>query len=56
LPPVARAIVPQLNRRADISTKPSAVRQLGDATLEIVAIGPRDEHAIYRAAAQRLKP
>ena len=31
-------------------------RQLDDATLEIVAIGPRDEHAIYRAAAQRLTP
>jgi hypothetical protein len=30
--------------------------QLDDVTLEIVAIGPRDEHAIYRAAAQRLKP
>jgi len=31
-------------------------RQLDDVTLEIVAIGPRDEHAIYRAAAQRLTP
>jgi len=31
-------------------------RQLDDITLEIVAIGPRDEHAIYRAAAQRLTP
>ena len=31
-------------------------RQLDDVTLEIVAIGPRDEHAIYRAAAQRLNP
>lgn len=31
-------------------------RQLDDVTLEIVAIGPRDEHAIYRAAAQRLAP
>ena len=31
-------------------------RQLDDTTCEIVAIGPRDEHAIYRAAAQRLTP
>jgi hypothetical protein len=31
-------------------------RQLDDVTLEIVAIGPRDEHAIYRAAAQRRMP
>jgi len=30
-------------------------RQVDLATLEIVAIGPRDEHAIYRAAAQRLR-
>jgi len=30
--------------------------QLDDVTLEIVAIGPRDEHAIYRAPAQRLTP
>jgi len=31
-------------------------RELNDAILEIIAIGPRDEHAIYRAAAQRLGP
>ena len=31
-------------------------RQLDDVTLEIVAIGPHDEHAIYRAAAKRLAP
>lgn len=31
-------------------------RQPKDAILEIIAIGPRDEHAIYRAAAQRLGP
>jgi hypothetical protein len=31
-------------------------RQLDDTTCEIVAIGTRDEHAIYRAAAQRLTP
>lgn len=31
-------------------------RQLDDVTLEIVAIGPRDEHSIYRAAAKRLTP
>lgn len=29
-------------------------RQLDDITREIIAIEPRDEHAIYRAAAQRL--
>ena len=29
-------------------------RQLSDGALEIIAIGPRDDHAIYRAAAQRL--
>jgi hypothetical protein len=29
-------------------------RQRDDRTLEIVAIGPRDAHAIYRKAAQRL--
>jgi len=28
-------------------------RQLDDATREIVAVGPRDEHAIYRLAARR---
>lgn len=31
-------------------------RQLDDTTREILAIGPREEHAIYRRAAQRLTP
>lgn len=31
-------------------------RQLDDATREIVAIGPREQHAIYRLAASRLSP
>jgi len=31
-------------------------RQLDEVTLEIVAIGPRDEHAFYPGAAQRLTP
>lgn len=31
-------------------------RQLDKATREIVAIGPRDQHAIYRLAARRLTP
>lgn len=31
-------------------------RQLDEATREIVAIGPREQHAIYRLAASRLPP
>jgi hypothetical protein len=31
-------------------------RQLDDTTREIVAIRPREEHAIYRLAASRLQP
>lgn len=31
-------------------------RQLDEATREILAIGPRDQHAIYRLAARRLTP
>ncbi len=31
-------------------------RQLDDTTREIVAIGPREQHAIYRLAASRLSP
>jgi len=31
-------------------------RQLDDITREVVAIGPRDEHAIYLAAVRRLTP
>lgn len=31
-------------------------RQLDDTTREIIAIGPREEHAIYRLAASRLAP
>ena len=31
-------------------------RQLDDTTREIVAVGPRREHAIYRLAASRLSP
>lgn len=29
-------------------------RQLDDTTREVVAVGPREEHAIYRLAASRL--
>ena len=31
-------------------------RELDDTTRDILAIGPRDQHAIYRAAAQRFAP
>ncbi|MEJ7704144.1 MAG: hypothetical protein WKF47_10930 [Geodermatophilaceae bacterium] len=31
-------------------------RQLDDTIREIVAIGPREQHAIYRLAASRLSP
>ena len=31
-------------------------RQLDDTTREIIAIGPHEEHAIYRLAASRLAP
>lgn len=31
-------------------------RQVDDATREVIAIGRRDDHAIYRAAAKRLAP
>lgn len=31
-------------------------RQLDDTTREIIAIGPREQHAIYRLAASRLSP
>lgn len=31
-------------------------RELGDSIREIVAIGPREEHAIYRSAVRRLAP
>lgn len=31
-------------------------RQLDEATHEILAIGPREQHAIYRLAASRLAP
>ena len=29
-------------------------RQIGESTREILAVGPRDEHAIYRTAVSRL--
>ena len=52
--------VRQRPHRANLRERPQRFRliyrQLDDVTLEIVAIGPRDEHAIYRAAAQRLTP
>lgn len=31
-------------------------RQLDEATREVLAIGPREQHAIYRLAASRLSP
>lgn len=31
-------------------------RQIEDHTREVLAIGPRQEHAIYRLAAQRINP
>ena len=31
-------------------------RQLDDTTREVIAVGPREQHAIYRIAARRLVP
>lgn len=41
------------NSRSDTG---SSTRQVDDATRHVIAIGVRDEHAVYRTATQRVTP